>query len=477
MKKIATNFASLKDIEEKQSFLDKIPLSAINGGLADEYYQTLIDFDFIYLKIQYPRFGVEALIRDYALIYDPEIFDNLEQDEKLDSEQIKILKLIQDALRLSAHVLNQDQTQLVGQLWGRLQSFPQPEIQQILADAVENKSEIPRFRPITASLTTPGGNLLRTLTGHNSGVNAVAIAPDGKTAVSGSGDKTLKQWDLQTGKEISTLTGHNDWVYAVAIAPDGKTAVSGSGDKTLKQWDLQTGKEISTLTGHNSSVLAVAIAPDGKTAVSASDDNTLKQWDLQTGKEISTLTGHNSRVLAVAIAPDGKTAVSASNDKTLKQWDLQTAKEIEEIKKNLFKYAIYIFKQRFNLLKIKEISTLTGHNSSVLAVVIAPDGKTAVSASYDNTLKQWDLETGKEISTLTGHNSYVSAVAIAPDGKTAVSGSDDNTLKRWDLQTGKEISTFIGDSPIICCAVSLDGLTIIAGESSGRVHFLRLEGG
>ncbi|MEH2218556.1 MAG: hypothetical protein V7K72_15830, partial [Nostoc sp.] len=68
-------------------------------------------------------------------------------------------------------------------------------------------------------------------------------------------------------------------------------------------------------------------------------------------------------------------------------------------------------------------------------------------------------------------------VAIAPDGKTAVSGSNDNTLKVWDLQTGKEISTFIGESYIYCCAVSPDGLTIVAGEQSGRVHFLRLEGG
>ncbi|MBD2562317.1 MULTISPECIES: WD40 repeat domain-containing protein [Nostoc] len=69
------------------------------------------------------------------------------------------------------------------------------------------------------------------------------------------------------------------------------------------------------------------------------------------------------------------------------------------------------------------------------------------------------------------------AYAIAPDGKIAVFGSTDNTLKVWDLQTGKEISTFIGESSIYCCAVSPDGLTIVAGESSGRVHFLRLEGG
>jgi WD40 repeat protein len=121
--------------------------------------------------------------------------------------------------------LNEDQTQLVGQLWGRLQSFPQPKIQQILADARQSKSEIPRFRPITASLTTPGGNLLRTLTGHNSRVRAVAIDPDGKTAVSGSYN-TLKVWDLQTGKEISTFIGDSP-INCCAVSPDGLTIVAG----------------------------------------------------------------------------------------------------------------------------------------------------------------------------------------------------------------------------------------------------------
>ncbi|MCC5614952.1 WD40 repeat domain-containing protein, partial [Nostoc sp. CHAB 5836] len=370
MGKIAIKLAS-KSAEFKKLFVGQFPEQQLKAGNSEIYYQTLIDFDFISLKIQYLQFGVETLIRDYYLIDDPEILDSLEEEEKLDPEQVKPLKLIQRTLQLSAHVLNQDPNQLVGQLWGRLQSFPETEIQKILVDAVQSKSEIPRLHPITASLTTPGGNLVRTLTGHNNSVLAVAIAPDGKTAVSGSSDNTLKVWDLQTGKEIFTLTGHNDWVRAVAIAPDGKTAVSGSSDNALKVWDLQTGKEIFTLTGHNNSVLAVAIAPDGKTAVSGSADNTLKLWDLQTGNLLRTLTGHNNSVRAVAIAPDGKTAVSGSDDNTLKVWDLQTG---------------------------KEISTLTGHNNSVRAVAIAPDGKTAVSGSDDNTLKVWDLQTGKEIS-------------------------------------------------------------------------------
>ena len=90
------------------------------------------------------------------------------------------------------------------------------------------------------------------------------------------------------------------------------------------------------------------------------------------------------------------------------------------------------------------LPTLTGHTKSVTAVAIAPNSKTAISASYDNTLKIWDIETGTELFTLIGHTNSVNAVAIARDGKTAISASDDNTLKIWDTQTGTELFTLIG---------------------------------
>ncbi|MDT9267754.1 MAG: WD40 repeat domain-containing protein, partial [Limnospira sp. PMC 1295.21] len=92
------------------------------------------------------------------------------------------------------------------------------------------------------------------------------------------------------------------------------------------------------------------------------------------------------------------------------------------------------------------------------------------------TLKLWDLETGRELATLTGHSGGVWAVAIAPDGKRAVSASWDETLKLWDLETGKELATFTGEAAMLSCAIAPDGVTVAAGDSSGVVHFLRLEG-
>ena len=86
------------------------------------------------------------------------------------------------------------------------------------------------------------------------------------------------------------------------------------------------------------------------------------------------------------------------------------------------------------------------------------------------------MGTGTEKFTLKGHSNWVNAIALTPDGKTVISGSSDHTIKIWDLGTDEEIATFTGESPITCCLVAPDGVTIVAGEGSGRVHFLRLQG-
>jgi WD40 repeat protein len=168
----------------------------------------------------------------------------------------------------------------------------------------------------------PGGSeVVRTLKGHSRNVMAVAVTPDGRRAVSGSWDETLKVWDLEQGALLATLGDHG-LIYAVAVTPDGRRAVSGSSDRTVKVWDLEQGALLSTLEGHGDEVNAVAVTPDGRRAVSGSDDRTLKVWDLEQGALLATLKSHGEWVRAVAVTPDGRRAVSGSHDWTLKVWNL-----------------------------------------------------------------------------------------------------------------------------------------------------------
>jgi hypothetical protein len=182
------------------------------------------------------------------------------------------------------------------------------------------------------------GALLATLEGLSVTVNAIAVAPDAASALITAGsaswersgnqpnDTTFKLYDIGPGDRsdrlIRTFAGHTDAVLTVAFTPDGRNALSGSADRTLKLWDLSTGSEIRTFTGHSDAVFSVAIAPDGRTALSGSRDSTLKLWDLGFGNLLRTFTGHAKSVTSVAIAPDGRTALSGSFDNTVKLWDL-----------------------------------------------------------------------------------------------------------------------------------------------------------
>ena len=289
-------------------------------------------------------------------------------------------------------------------------------------------------------------SLVRTLTRHSSYVFSLAISPDGHTLVSGSGDNTIKIWQLSTGRELRTLTGHSSYVLSLAISPDGQTLVSGSNDNKIKIWQLITGGELRTLTGHSQMVCSLAISPDGQTLVSC---NMIKIWELSTGQELCTLTGHSEGVYSLAISPDGQTLVSGSGDSTIKIWQLSTGQELR---------------------------TLTGHSSDVIAVAISPDGETLVSGSSDKTIKIWQLSTGQELRTLTGHSYTVASLAISPDGQTLVSGSGDSTIKIWQLSTGQELCTLTGHSGVVTSvAISPDGQTLVSGSLDGTIKIWRVE--
>ncbi|MFM6108296.1 MAG: WD40 repeat domain-containing protein, partial [Sphaerospermopsis kisseleviana] len=262
------------------------PYHFVNSGKPEnltKYFQTLTNYQFISAKINHPDFGIQALIEDYDLLDDTQT--------KTHPDQTKTLKYIQSALRLSAHIVTQDKQQLPSQLWGRLQAIHTPEIQTLLNQAQTNHPH-PWLRTLTPSLTQAGGSLLRTLSGHSSSVNAVAVTADNQRVISGSDDNTVKVWNLQTGEEQFTLEGHSSWVNAVAVTADNQRVISGSWDNTVKVWNLQTGEEQFTLEGHSGWVNAVAVTADNQRVISGSWDNTVKVWNLQTGKELFTLKGH-----------------------------------------------------------------------------------------------------------------------------------------------------------------------------------------
>ncbi|NQE38019.1 AAA-like domain-containing protein [Microcoleus asticus] len=126
--------------------------------------------------------------------------------------------------------------------------------------------------------------------------------------------------------------------------------------------------------------------------------------------------------------------------------------------------------------QVKERNSLEGYSSSVWSVAFSPDGLTLASASGDNTIKLWNLQTGKPIKTLTGHSLLVRSVAISPDGLTLASASADNTIKLWNLQTGKPIKTLTGHrNEVTSIAFSPDGLTLASASVDNTIKLWNLQ--
>jgi WD40 repeat protein len=307
---------------------------------------------------------------------------------------------------------------------------------------------------------TQPGQLLLTFTGHSEGVRTIAYSPDGKRIISGSGDKTIKIWDAETGLLIRTISGHGYRIMSAAYSPDGRRIVSSDPMGTVKIWDAENGQEIRTLSGHGTyTVESVAYSPNGQRVMSAANDGTVKIWDAETGRLIRTLSARYVR--SAAYSPDGQHIIYASGDGTMTILDVENGREIHTL-------TGHSASRDGNMVienEGRETRLLSEHT-----VAYSPDGRHIVSAALDGTVKILDAETGQLIHTLSEHSEKVGTVAYSPNGQCIVSGSDDKTVKVWDAENGQLIRTLFGNGGTVeSVAYSPDGRRIVSGSGDGTI--------
>jgi cytochrome c len=290
------------------------------------------------------------------------------------------------------------------------------------------------------------------LRGHGGPVRALAISPDGQTAVTGSFDSTAIRWSLARNAAEQVLRFHADAVNAVVLLRDGRAATAGA-DGRIAIWTAGNAQPDTVLEGHTAPIAALAVSGDGATLASASWDQTIRLWPLA-GGAARVLEGHTQNVNGVAFAPDGRALVSVSYDQSVRIWSLSgVAPTVVAMPSPLNAVAIGSNGEIAAGGADGRVYFLAGDGARagevaagprpVISLAISPNGALAAAASIGGSVAVIDRKTREVALTLVGPGLPVWSVAFMPDSRTLLTGGADNIIRRWNAATGEPVDSVL----------------------------------
>ncbi len=333
------------------------------------------------------------------------------------------------------------------------------------------------------------GKVLKTLRGHAGRVQACDFSPDGTGVISASQDTRAKIWSLAGYEEVRVLHakllhGHADAILSASFSRDGKQIVTASRDRTARLWSVAGGREQRRLEeGHEFLASTGAFFPDGQRVLTAAVDNTARIWDVAAGAQRAKLD-HTGRAAVAAVSHDGFFVLTGSDDMTAKLWDVANPAEPVVLRGHNSEVTCVAFSRDDHALftgddngngflwnsQGKQLFSLRGHNGKIVSAVFSPDGKRLLTASTDNSVAQWDVESGKELLPLVlRHPGAVTALDLAPDGRRAITACEDGRIRRWDVERATIVGTLeLNGAPVSTVSISPDGRRVVTASAEDR---------
>jgi WD40 repeat protein len=291
---------------------------------------------------------------------------------------------------------------------------------------------------------------------HRALVVSVAVSPDGRTLLTGTGNPLplsgeVLKWDAATHQLQGRLLRLPNAAMTLAFLPDGKRIVVGTGNPFFgggeaRVWNVDTGEALTPPMPHPGGVMALAVSPDGRSLLTGGRDGRARLWEVATGKRYHDFQpGGEGGVWSVAYRPDGQAFLTGHQDRTAQQWDAGT---------------------------LQPVGPKLPHQGWVLAAAYSPDGKSILTGGEDGKARLWDAAGGRLLLPPLSHQGWVKTVAFSPDGRLLLTAGGDRTAQLWEAATGKAATLPLRHQDWIAQAIfSPDGRTVLTASGDTTCRF------
>jgi WD40 repeat protein len=305
--------------------------------------------------------------------------------------------------------------------------------------------------------------------GHELAVLSVAISPDSSYAATGSRDKSIKLWELSSGREIKSILGHTGSVISIDFSSDGKYLISGSSDKSARIWDVKNGNEILLVQPDNERVTDVAFDPKGKFFVTVGFGGKANVWEFPSKKKMAEFTADgyagsgglihlaiSANGLWLAIGDDNSVATVYKTSSWQKAFTFNfseysscggcyTDVEFSPDSRYLIKATNRGEVARYDLTNGEVVIRYRKKVDNLISVKLSRDGKQLlVATEKDFTI--YNTERGDSLQTINSNNmeAKINEAIFSGDGKKVLTATDNNRVQIWDIAKHKKVAELTG---------------------------------
>ena len=271
----------------------------------------------------------------------------------------------------------------------------------------------------------------RTLRGLVGTAAALALTPDGRNVVAGSGSE-VRVWDAASGQALRSLTLEGGPLHSLLVLPAGLLLV-GAERAAIAAWDLGSARQLRTFERHAGHATAMAAVPGSRIVVAGGSDRTLRFYDTDSGRCLREIVAHDDTVTAVAAS--ATQVASASRDGSVRLWSVADG---------------------------RLVAKLALPAGRPLAVVLDEAQSRLVVASDDGVVRDFGLQSHEVVRSFVSHAQQVPALALSSDGTLLLSGSADRTVRVFDADGQRLLARAHVDAAVQAVALAPDGSVWVA---------------